>query len=113
MPQPRAALEAAPDPSNAGSLAGSDEPDDDPEAALTTALRQAPDDGASVPNLIAATGMGRTWVYDRLQERATDSRAVQVSRGRWRDPRPADCTATSEGDPADGESRECVERPRH
>jgi hypothetical protein len=25
-----------------------------------------------------------TWVYDRLQDHATDGRAVQVSRGRWR-----------------------------
>jgi S-DNA-T family DNA segregation ATPase FtsK/SpoIIIE len=37
-----------------------------------------------VPDLMTATGMRRTWVYDRLQDHATDGRAVQVSRGRWR-----------------------------
>jgi S-DNA-T family DNA segregation ATPase FtsK/SpoIIIE len=32
--------------------------------------------------------MRRTWVYDRLQDHATDGRAVQVSRGRWRASQP-------------------------
>ncbi|MDQ3764724.1 MAG: FtsK/SpoIIIE domain-containing protein [Actinomycetota bacterium] len=54
-----------------------------PNVALWIALRRAPGRGLSVRELMAATGMGRTWVYDRLQEHATARRAVQVSRGRW------------------------------
>jgi hypothetical protein len=58
---------------------------EDPDTALLSALRQvAPPGGASVPDLRTATGMRRTWVYDRLQDHATDGRAVQVSRVRWR-----------------------------
>lgn len=59
------------------------EPSDDPNAALWRALRRAPAHGLSVRDLMATTGMGRTWVYDRLQEHTTAGRAVQVSRGRW------------------------------
>ncbi|HZA18275.1 MAG TPA: hypothetical protein VE645_15545, partial [Pseudonocardiaceae bacterium] len=57
---------------------------EDPDTALLSALRQAPPEGCSVPDLMTATGMRRTWVYDRLQDHAIDGRAVQVSRGRWR-----------------------------
>jgi S-DNA-T family DNA segregation ATPase FtsK/SpoIIIE len=57
---------------------------DDPEKALLTALGTAPDEGLSVPELIDATGMRRTWIYDRLQALATAGRARQVTRGRWR-----------------------------
>jgi DNA-binding GntR family transcriptional regulator len=32
---------------------------------------------------MTATGMGRTWVYARLQELAADGRVSQISRGRW------------------------------
>ena len=32
---------------------------------------------------MTATGMGRTWVYARLQELAADGRVTQISRGRW------------------------------
>lgn len=56
----------------------------DPETALWTALTEAPDEGLSVPELMMTTGMGRTWIYDRLQSHANANRAVQVSRGRWR-----------------------------
>jgi transcriptional regulator with XRE-family HTH domain len=58
-------------------------PNDDPHAALWIALRRAPGHGLSVRELMAATEMGRTWVYNRLQEHASAGRAVQVSRGRW------------------------------
>jgi S-DNA-T family DNA segregation ATPase FtsK/SpoIIIE len=58
--------------------------DDDPELALWAALRDAPDTGLSVPELMTRTGMRRTWIYDRLQAHATANRAAQVSRGRWR-----------------------------
>ncbi|WP_244945105.1 FtsK/SpoIIIE domain-containing protein [Couchioplanes caeruleus] len=57
---------------------------DDPEQALLTALAHAPDDGLTVPELIDATGMRRTWVYDRLQALAAAGDARQVTRGRWR-----------------------------
>ncbi|MET7420500.1 FtsK/SpoIIIE domain-containing protein [Dactylosporangium sp. NPDC005555] len=56
----------------------------DPEVTLTMALRDAPSDGLSVPELMHFTGMGRTWIYDRLQTRAEQGTARQVSRGRWR-----------------------------
>jgi S-DNA-T family DNA segregation ATPase FtsK/SpoIIIE len=59
-----------------------DEPD--PELTLWTALRDAPDHGLSVPELMRLTGMRRTWIYDRLQAHANADRAQQVSRGRWR-----------------------------
>ena len=67
----------------------------DPEFVLWTALQNAPAEGSSVKDLMAATGKGRTWVYARLQNprrrrprhpdqpRALDrrrSRVAQVSR---------------------------------
>jgi S-DNA-T family DNA segregation ATPase FtsK/SpoIIIE len=57
---------------------------EDPNTALLSALRQAPPEGCSVLDLMTATSMRRTWVYDRLQDHATEGRAVQISRGRWR-----------------------------
>ncbi|MEV0231619.1 cell division protein FtsK [Nonomuraea sp. NPDC050786] len=54
------------------------------EEALTTSLRQASDDGTSVGDLIRATGMRRTWVYQRLQELGHARQVEQVARGRWR-----------------------------
>jgi hypothetical protein len=57
---------------------------DDPDEALWTALRTAPDTGVSVPELMTTTAMGRTWIYDRLQSHAAAGRAEQVARGRWR-----------------------------
>ncbi len=54
-----------------------------PHVMLWIALRRAPAHGLSVRELMTATGMGRTWVYGRLQEHASTGRAVQVSRGRW------------------------------
>lgn len=59
-------------------------PSEDPEATLSMALGQAPKDGLTVPELIDLTGMGRTWVYERLQSLAAAGRAQQVTRGRWR-----------------------------
>ncbi len=62
-------------------VGGYDEPIDeaDPEAVLWAALAEAPEHGLFVPELMHLTGMRRTWIYDRLQPRAT-----QVRRGRWR-----------------------------
>jgi S-DNA-T family DNA segregation ATPase FtsK/SpoIIIE len=76
VPRPRHSNETLAEPGPANG--------EDPDTALLSALRQAPPEGCSVPDLMAATGMRRTWVYDRLQHHATDGRAVQVARGRWR-----------------------------
>jgi DNA segregation ATPase FtsK/SpoIIIE, S-DNA-T family len=56
---------------------------DNPTIALWIALRRAPGHGLSVRELMATTGMSRSWVYYRLHEHANTGRAVQVSRGRW------------------------------
>ena len=50
---------------------------------LWAALQNAPAEGSSVRDLMAATGKGRTWVYARLQMLAADGRVTQISRGRW------------------------------
>ncbi|GAA4953337.1 FtsK/SpoIIIE domain-containing protein [Actinoplanes utahensis] len=57
---------------------------DDPEQTLLTVLDQAPADGLTARELIDLTGMGRTWIYNRLQAHATTGRARQVTRGHWR-----------------------------
>jgi len=56
----------------------------DPHRALLAALRDAPPDGATIAELIAACGMRRSWVYAQLRQHAHAGRANQVSRGRWR-----------------------------
>ncbi len=76
IPQPRHSTETLPEPDPADGQ--------DADTALLFALGQAPPEGVSVPDLMTATGMRRTWVYDRLHHHATDGRAVQISRGRWR-----------------------------
>lgn len=65
-----------------------------PEELLLTALWNAPERGLSPAELMAATGMRRTWVYARLQEHAGTGRVIQVSRGRWR-ARPNGATASA------------------
>ena len=57
---------------------------DAPGVTLWTALSLAPPQGTTVPELMAATGMSRPWVYQRLAELARSSQVVQESRGRWR-----------------------------
>ena len=57
--------------------------DDDPEAVLWAALSLVPDEGATVPELMTATGMSRPWIYLRLRELADRGEVIQVSRGRW------------------------------
>jgi S-DNA-T family DNA segregation ATPase FtsK/SpoIIIE len=84
----RAALAARPPApaATAGELpnAGTQPPDDDPEAALWAALSAAPAEGSSVPELVATTRMSRRWIYYRLRELATAGRVTQTGRGRWR-----------------------------
>jgi S-DNA-T family DNA segregation ATPase FtsK/SpoIIIE len=58
-----------------------------PETALWDALTDAGAEGVSVAELEAACGMGRRWVYYRLQAHARSGRAVQVRRGYWREQR--------------------------
>ena len=64
-----------------------DRPDgaeDTPEVILWAALSLAPDEGTTVPDLMATTGMSRPWIYFRLRELAEQGHVIQVSRGRWR-----------------------------
>jgi S-DNA-T family DNA segregation ATPase FtsK/SpoIIIE len=61
-----------------------------PETALWDALVDAGPDGISVGELETACGMGRSWIYYRLQAHAKAGRAVQVRRGYWRAMRPSD-----------------------
>ena len=49
------------------------------------------EDGISVPELMAATGMGRRWVYYRLRDLADAGRVIQTRSGNWR-------TADQDGD---------------
>jgi S-DNA-T family DNA segregation ATPase FtsK/SpoIIIE len=55
-----------------------------PETALWAALRDAGREGATVAELMAATGMTRPTLYRHLQGHARAGRAVQVTRGNWR-----------------------------
>jgi S-DNA-T family DNA segregation ATPase FtsK/SpoIIIE len=55
----------------------------DPADALWAAIVAAPPQGCSVKDLMMASGMGRSWVYSRLQAHATAGRVTQISRGRW------------------------------
>jgi S-DNA-T family DNA segregation ATPase FtsK/SpoIIIE len=57
---------------------------DEPEAILWAALSLAPDEGTTVTELMATTGMSRPWVYRRLRRLAERGQVVQISRGRWR-----------------------------
>ncbi|MFD9940048.1 cell division protein FtsK [Nonomuraea sp. NPDC059023] len=57
---------------------------DDAEQALKDALADAPPEGIAIGDLISATGMGRRWVYYRLDELARAKSAEQIARGRWR-----------------------------
>lgn len=54
------------------------------ETALWEALRAAPDGGSPIRALMTASGMGRTWVYARLQELAAAGHVIQASHGCWR-----------------------------
>jgi len=58
--------------------------EDGPEDILQSALSSAPDQGISVSELMAATGMGRRWVYYRLRELSAARRVIQTARGLWR-----------------------------
>ncbi|MCI0686804.1 MAG: hypothetical protein L0Y54_06140 [Sporichthyaceae bacterium] len=53
----------------------------DPEDQLWTALREAPPDGLTLPELIRLTGMSRRWIYYRL-DRLTGGRTRHPHRAR-------------------------------
>ena len=51
---------------------------------LWAALSLAADEGATVPELMDATGMSRPRIYLRLRQLTERGQVTQVSRGRWR-----------------------------
>jgi S-DNA-T family DNA segregation ATPase FtsK/SpoIIIE len=81
---------------NAPRVAG--EPEDSPgsddtnsqEDLLWGALRDAPEHGADVAELMRATCMGRSTIYRYLAQLAEQGRAEQVGWGRWRATTPRD-----------------------
>lgn len=60
----------------------------DPAVTLLDALRRAPAEGTTVPELMDATGRSRRWVYYRLRTLAVDGHAEQTEHGGWRATRP-------------------------
>jgi hypothetical protein len=58
--------------------------EDAPDALLWAALTFAPEDGATIPDLMEATGMSRPWIYQRLRDLTERGQVRQVGRGRWR-----------------------------
>ena len=51
---------------------------------MQSALSRAPDQGISVPELMAVTRMSRRWVYYRLRELSAAGHVIQTARGLWR-----------------------------
>ena len=87
----------APIPDTSRSAGDTRKPDKDgqdeqprPETALWDALVDSGPEGVAVAKLESACGMGRSWVYYRLQEHAKAGRAIQIRRGYWRAARASD-----------------------
>jgi S-DNA-T family DNA segregation ATPase FtsK/SpoIIIE len=59
-------------------------PGQSPEEALWAALRDAPEEGWEIGDLMRITGMSRSPLYRYLRDLVREGRAYQVSRGRWR-----------------------------
>ena len=59
-------------------------PDPNSGDVLWLALRQAPDEGTDIGELMHITGWKRTKLYRHLREHAEAGRAIQVRRGHWR-----------------------------
>jgi S-DNA-T family DNA segregation ATPase FtsK/SpoIIIE len=55
-----------------------------PEEVLWATLRDAPEEGWEIGDLISITGLSRSPLYRYLQDLVREGRAYQVSRGRWR-----------------------------
>jgi hypothetical protein len=60
-----------------------------PEETLWAALRDAPEEGLEIGELMNITGLSRSPLYRYLRDLVNEGRAYQVSRGRWRG-RPAE-----------------------
>lgn len=75
---------AAEMPANADSRPEPAQGPEGPETALWQALVNAPPQGLPAWVLIGTSGMGRTWVYERLREWADHGSIVQVRHGQWR-----------------------------
>jgi S-DNA-T family DNA segregation ATPase FtsK/SpoIIIE len=69
---------------NEASYGHEDDAENGPGALLWAALSHAPSEGIPVPDLMAATGMSRRWVYYRLRQLADAGRAEPVAGGNWR-----------------------------
>lgn len=82
-PQLDALSRMAVGPPEIGDEGEEDATNEDVTVILWNALRDAPEQGRSVRQLMTVTGMGRSWVYARLQEHATAGRVTQITRGRW------------------------------
>ena len=95
-PDAPSAVPESPNAAADGSLESDSHPR--PETALWDALVDAGPEGISVAELEAICGMGRSWIYRRLQAHATAGRAVQVRRGYWR-------AARRSGEPTGGDAQ--------
>jgi hypothetical protein len=83
-PLPERAVAGEPDQqATAIDSSDGDTPGDDPAASLWATLEMAPENGITVRELINSTGMGRAWIYSRLQEHAATGQVIQIARGRW------------------------------
>src|SRR5579863_9795915 len=83
--QSRQPLEGRSDPAQ-----GSADDSGSAEAILWAALLAAGPGGVPIADLVAATGKGRTWVYERLRRYAAAGKATQTRRGHWRATGPAE-----------------------
>lgn len=63
-----------------------EEPDLDAEQALLAELRIAPAGGATLADLIEASGKSRAWVYSQLPHLEKTGQAVKVGPARWKAP---------------------------
>jgi hypothetical protein len=85
-----------------------------PDAALWAALVTAGPRGASIADLMQATGKGRTWVYERLRQLADAGRVIQTIRGHWRAALPPRLTTHRHGRPSVRPfARACARRAAH
>ena len=62
------------------------DPAADADRLLLMLLRDAPEEGTTVAELVEITGMSRATVYRRLRTHADNGNAVQLGDGRWRCP---------------------------
>lgn len=60
------------------------------QGSLEACLAAAPSDGASVGDLLKATGMSRTTLHRHLKDLENAGQACQVARARWRAAQPSD-----------------------